>query len=299
VGFLGVKDVTVQYYRGNAWYNVPGTFDDTTGLISVPSDTSSMRALKGGMSYQFDSISIGDTPLVLNVPVCTITIIGILAACELGLKQQGEWIYPLGPDVVDAQKVYNVFDNGKGYNVQLTKPGFHPIERTDVYAGQQVNFGSSCFYQITIPTGVSQVKMVSNGTIAQDVNAGQNIQLLCDFLGTLRTAQLSFMYGSKQHDIDILLDESNPFGIIYNGVLTIPFAAVEHLTDNQCLLTITVTEFLSDGSEHKTTRTITIVVNAIGTYSIGPCSTCGRTYGVYVDVKGTDRIRECRIVQHL
>jgi hypothetical protein len=140
--------------------------------------------------------------------------------------------------------------------------------------------------------------IISNGTIAQGVNAGQNIQLLCDFFGTIKTAQLSFMYGGKPHDVDILLDGTDPFWLNISGKLVIPFAAVEPLTDKQGRLTVTVTEFLADGSEHKTTSTITIESNTMNFYSVGPCSTCGSTYPVYVDIRDNDQIRRCRFLQH-
>jgi uncharacterized repeat protein (TIGR02543 family) len=68
-----------------------------------------------------------------------------------------------------------------------------------------------------------------------------------------------------------------------------PSASVKKLTGNTNDLTITVTEFYSDGEAKKVTVTISIANNAAGTYAVG-------NYKVYVDTKGNTQIRDCRIV---
>jgi len=72
-------------------------------------------------------------------------------------------------------------------------------------------------------------------------------------------------------------------------VSAIPSAFVTKLNGNQNDLTITVTEHYSDGRTNTITTTIKINNNAAGTYNAGD-------YNVYVDTKGNDQIRECRIV---
>ena len=62
------------------------------------------------------------------------------------------------------------------------------------------------------------------------------------------------------------------------------------LNCNQNDLTITVTEKYSDGSTNLIKATVRINNNAAGTYTVGG-------YKVYVDTKGNDQIRECRIVE--
>jgi hypothetical protein len=303
VNFSGIMDVTVQYNSSGAWFDVPGTFDNTTGLISIPPDTTSVRAVKGGMGYQFDNITFDAAPLVLNVPVGTIVATGVDAACMLGLRQQNEWAYPLAPASIGVTNEYNVFDNGIPYEVHLSKPGFFPVTRpgideTNIYAGYQVNFGDHYFYQTTVPAGVSDLKIISNGTIVEGIGAGQKSELLCDFYGMIRTARLSFMYGGIAHDTDILLDGIDPFGYISAGTIVIPFATVEPYMGNQSKLTVTVTEFFPDGTEHKITANLIIENDARGIYTVGPCSMCGKSYTVYVDVKGNDQVRVCRMVQY-
>jgi M6 family metalloprotease-like protein len=299
VNFPGFDGVTVEHSNGALKTVLPGTFNATTGVtpIPVPSDTKSVKVIKGVMEYEFDTLVFKtDGPLVLNVPIDTITPTGIGDACNLGLTHGGipKWVYPLAPVSANGQVSFLVFNNGKPYEVQLTKAGFFDIERPDAFAGQSIQFGQNYFYQITVPTGISKVKITSNGTIVDNVGEGTKINLLCDFLGTIREAQLTFEYNNVTYNVTFLLDGSDPFEI-YGAIA---FAKAEHITGNQSKLTITVTEYLYNPA-HIITREITIENNAVNTYQVGPCPICGKTYTVYVDVKGTDQIRECRIVQHV
>jgi hypothetical protein len=228
-----------------------------------------------------------------------ITASGIDRACQLGITQKGVWVHPLAAATVGQPNTFVVDDNGIPYEVHLTKEGFFPIVRPGayetslIYAGNTVHFGTPYFYTITVPNGISEVKITSNGTIVDGVGAGQKIDLLCDFLGTIQNAMLTFKYADKMHEIKFLLDGTDPFHVFG----AIAYAEAVHVTGNQSTLTITITEFTYD-PEHIITRVIPIENNAIGTYSVGPCPICGKTYLVYVDVKGTDQIRECRIVQY-
>jgi hypothetical protein len=72
-------------------------------------------------------------------------------------------------------------------------------------------------------------------------------------------------------------------------VNTAPSAFVTKLTGNQNDLTITVKETYSDASVVIITKTIKINNNAAATYEVGD-------YKVYVDTKGNDQIRDCKIV---
>ena len=65
---------------------------------------------------------------------------------------------------------------------------------------------------------------------------------------------------------------------------------MEKLSGNKNNLTVTVNETLSDGSTNQIKVTLSIDNNAAGTYAVGD-------YKVYVDTKGNDQIRECRIVE--
>jgi len=69
----------------------------------------------------------------------------------------------------------------------------------------------------------------------------------------------------------------------------IPSAFVKKLTGNRNDLTITVTEYYSNGAIETLVKTFSINNNAAGTYQVGP-------YKVYVDTKGNDQIRACYMV---
>ena len=69
-----------------------------------------------------------------------------------------------------------------------------------------------------------------------------------------------------------------------------PEAFVTKLNGNQNDLTITVVELYADGSEILITETFIINNNSVDIYDIGG-------YMVYVDTKGNDQIRDCRIVE--
>jgi hypothetical protein len=69
-----------------------------------------------------------------------------------------------------------------------------------------------------------------------------------------------------------------------------PSAYVTKLNGNKNDLTITVTEKYSDGTSNAITETFSINNNAVDTYTVGG-------YKVYVDTKGNDQIRDCRIIE--
>ena len=68
-----------------------------------------------------------------------------------------------------------------------------------------------------------------------------------------------------------------------------PSAVVEKLKGNKNNLTVTIVEKYADGKTEKIKKTFSINNNAADTYVVGP-------YKVYVDTKGNDQIRACKIV---
>jgi len=78
-----------------------------------------------------------------------------------------------------------------------------------------------------------------------------------------------------------------PTVVTLDGV--VPSAVVEKLSGNTNNLTVTVTEIYSDGSKRFVSDTFSIRNNAAGNYEVGK-------YKVYVDTKGNDQIRDCRIL---
>jgi len=84
---------------------------------------------------------------------------------------------------------------------------------------------------------------------------------------------------------------TQPFGVKEATLINVaPSASVNKLSGNQNDLTITVTEFYSNGVANVITETLKINNNATGTYEVGK-------YRVYVDTKGNDQIRACYIAE--
>ena len=70
-----------------------------------------------------------------------------------------------------------------------------------------------------------------------------------------------------------------------------PSASVKKLKGNKNDLTVTVTERYSDGSTNTITSIISINNNAAGNYQVG-------RHIVYVETKGSDKIRQCYIINY-
>ena len=68
----------------------------------------------------------------------------------------------------------------------------------------------------------------------------------------------------------------------------IPYAYVQKLSGNTNNLIISVTEYFDDGSSVSVKEMFTIKNNSDGTFKLGK-------YNVYVDTKGNDQIRACRL----
>ena len=84
---------------------------------------------------------------------------------------------------------------------------------------------------------------------------------------------------------------TQPFGVKEAALDSVaPAASVKKLSGNQNDLTITVTEYYSNGMTNVITTTLKINNNAAGIYEVGG-------YKIYVDTKGNDQIRACYIVE--
>ena len=66
-------------------------------------------------------------------------------------------------------------------------------------------------------------------------------------------------------------------------------ASVKKLNGNQNELTITITEWFTDGTENVISESFMIKNNAADTYIVGG-------YSIYVDTKGNIQIRQCEVV---
>ena len=210
VNFPGVEGVKLEYYVGG-WYTVAGIFDDIGSFLVPGSKVTSVRASKGGMTYQFNGVTTGG---IFDVPVIPLRVYGVNTDCDIAVVQSN-WVYNYTPVAGGVQTLFNVFDNGRDYEVRLQKTGFHvmsAIAGRTVFNGideLHAYFGGP-FYNVTVPEGVTLVRMQSNNWIVNPANAGDVILLL----KTDKGAKMSFFYGGKTYNVDFVLDGSNPFNII-------------------------------------------------------------------------------------
>ena len=221
VNFSGVEQAEVRYYTNVAGWQTVGTFDDSCEF-TIPDHhkatwgSTTVQVLKGGMWYTFGNLSVGDEPLVLDVPIMKLMVFGIAADCNIGVIQE-DWAYRSAPAAVGAPNYYNVFDNGKDYKVQLYKPGFYPVTITAVkndeyYAshGAAIWAYFSHFYQAEVPAGVTNVWISSYDWAVRGANAGDKIALLND-PSNLRDAKMRYDYEGVTYNVEFKLDGADPF----------------------------------------------------------------------------------------
>jgi len=288
VNFPGVEGVTLQYCKGGTWFNFPGTFNHQTGFITLPEGSTSIRAVKGAMSYRFDGLNIGIGSNVFDVPVIGLRVSGLDTACKIGVfLNVGDTVYANADVPGSGQKLYYVFATGENYTVRLSKTGFYSIDVNAVRTGDELRASFDCFYRIKVPAGVTNVSISSWDWCVRNANAGDTIDLVADW-NNIRTARLDYEYGGKNYSVLFKLDGSDPFaGIVVKAAAS---AFVTQLNGNKNDLTITVEETYANGSTVKTPKTFSINNNTAGTFAVG-------NYKVYVDAKNNGQIRECYIVK--
>ena len=208
--FPGVEGVTLEYYSNLTWTKVVGLFDDEGSFFAPGTKITSLRAVKGGMMYQFDGVKGAGT---FDVPVIPLRVFGVNAECNLAVVRSN-WVYNYAPVVENVHTLYNVFDNGGPYEVRLQKNGFHTLSKIATRTNYEnkdelhVSFDDP-FYNVTVPAGYSTIRMQSNGNwIVNPANAGDTILLL----KTNQEAKMAFVYNGVQYsDVFFMLDGSDPF----------------------------------------------------------------------------------------
>ena len=230
VTFPGVEGVTLQYLFNGNWITINSTFDNE-GSLFLPGAAASLRAVKGGMSYQFDNVTVGG---LYNVPIIPLRVFGANADCYISVSQNS-WIYGYTPVASGAQTLYNVFDNGTLYSVELWREGFFSIYassyRTTNNGIEELNvdFGEP-FYIVIVPDGVFDVLVSSYGWAVFGANEGDKIILLKD-PDEIRDAQMNFFFDGSYYDLDFLLDGSNPFNMLTSTIpYTVTFPGMQGVT---------------------------------------------------------------------
>ena len=216
MAFPGIQGVKLEYYTNvTGWKTVPGgLFYESATFVIPPADratfgSTTIRAVKNGMYYS-QAFTLAELAPVnyVNVPVKVISVDGIGSACSLAIVQN-DWVYNWTPAVVGGTHYFNVFDNGRAYEVRLLKDGFYAIIATNVLT--DVFFGPKYFYQIDIPAGVTNLRMQSNNWIYNKSGAADpKIALLRDY-GKERSASMTFNYNGAAYSMPFTLNGTNPF----------------------------------------------------------------------------------------
>ena len=230
VDFTGIRGVKLEYYTNvTGWRTVPGGLFDDSATFDIPKadqatyGVTTIRAVKSGMYYTmaFTLAEMLAQPVRhIDVPVRTIRVYGIDAACSLAIVQN-DWVYSYAPANVGGMNYFNVFGNGKAYEVRLYKEGFYPICRADVNVSvpnadgyTDVNYSQKYFYPIAVPDGVTNLRMQSyNWIYNKSGPADPQIMLLGD-IDAIKAGSMAFTYKGTAYNVAFLLDGTNPFAFL-------------------------------------------------------------------------------------
>ena len=214
VNFPGVEGVKIEYYADLYWTTIGSSFSNSASNLSIPANTTHIRASKGGMSYTFDKNDLNaSSDNVFNVPVTTITVNGVSSECSLGIVQS-DWIYNCSPAIVGVPgaNVFNVFDNGGTYEVRVQRTGYSQVSFKGFAAGSTVHLDSGFFYNVPVPDGVTNIRISNANWVDTTVwyanYLGSNVITLMKN-GTL--ANLQYTYNGESYNVPFMLDGTNPF----------------------------------------------------------------------------------------
>ncbi|MCL2366381.1 MAG: hypothetical protein FWC75_04955, partial [Oscillospiraceae bacterium] len=213
--FPGLQDMIIQYWTG-AWQTLAnGPFDDA--VVFSASGATTVRAVRDGLVYSRDITANGT--YVIDAPVIQLYVRGVpVGGNTLGVVGGGSgsnWVdNGVAAYVYPDYTVFTVFNN-RTYDVVLNRAGFFPLSRTssegydDGYAYLYVDLSAYMAY-ITVPAGVSNVRMQSNGWIINPAQAGDVIWLLVDY-PNYRAATVRFDFCCLvQHEVPFVLNGDNP-----------------------------------------------------------------------------------------
>ena|GEM_PF-5740366 len=221
--FDGMESVSIQYWSESVWHTLPGIFNNNHTFYAP--NATSVRVLRPeipnqGTWYQRDGL-VAPGPNRVYVPITQLYVRGVPIDDTFTLAVVGNnWVYNNVPALM-AGNDFTVFGDGRAYEVRLNGTGFFTLSRTSSegydngYEYLYVDL-SAYFAYITVPQGVSNVRMQSNGWIINPAQEGDGIWLIVD-RSDYRDAIVTFDYCCLvQHRVDFLLDGHNPLYILCN-----------------------------------------------------------------------------------
>jgi hypothetical protein len=155
VNFAGFNNVAVSMINGPGFVQL-GSADDTM-QFAAPRAVSLVRVARGTMLYDFPVNFTNTVAVTLNVPVVPITIHGINGTADVSVWQNGNAVLPA--QTATGNVAFNVFDNPEPFSIRIVANGFWPLNFTGIMAGQSF-FAGSPFYNIRVPEGVTDIRVV-------------------------------------------------------------------------------------------------------------------------------------------
>ena len=218
--FPGLHSMRVQYWiPGAGWHELAGGPFANYAQFNAPGATV-VRAVRDGLVYSHTITP--DGTYVIDAPVIRLYVRGVpVGGNTLGVVGGGfgsNWVYNGIPaEVYPNENYFFVFDN-RDYEVRLNRTGFFPLGRMSSRGyddGYYLYVDLSAYLvTITVPEGVTNVRMQSNGWIVNPAHEGDVIWLVVD-RPNYRDAIVTFDYCCLvQHRVYFILDGQNPLYIV-------------------------------------------------------------------------------------
>ena len=284
IGGAGAKQYTMGSggSNGNAsspWVAACRNGEPMYAVIDVTADTLTINAYLADSTVAFDTFAIKKTSAVA-VDKSELAAIIEIAVAKVETDYTTESWDIVAAALAEAQQVYA--------NAEATQ------EQVDAAAAALTSAINALVEKAVIS------KLALAAAIKMALDQDENLytaESWAPFAAAFTTSlRVYFNDDATQEQIDVatatLINVMNK--LVTKAKVTLVSATasayVTKLNGSQNDLTITVTEKYSNGSTNLIKTTVRINNNAAGTYTVGG-------YKVYVDTKGNDQIRECRIVE--
>lgn len=222
VNFDGFDGVTVEYrpHDGN-WVTVGSGFTNSC-TFSFPDDALELiKVSKGSMVYYFNNVKFGDD---LTVPVIDLQVWAVSnVQGTYHVFIENNYVFQ-GP--ASEKEIYKVFDNGIKYSVQYEQAGFcsiwHDANKVSSGAYLLADFRND-FYNVTIPTGVTNVEVFNEGWIEKLFVSSNTIKLVKNNT----KATIRFQYDGETFEFNFMLDGNTN---LFTGITKVIFTGIEGAT---------------------------------------------------------------------